>query len=39
LTDIGNTNRWMSDFKEIGIEIDELTHYKLEKLFRQNPGA
>ena len=39
LTDTGDTNRWMNDFKEIGIQIDEQTYNELRKLFRQIPAV
>jgi hypothetical protein len=39
LTDLGNTNQWMSDLKEIGIEVDDQTQKELATLFRQDPGA
>jgi hypothetical protein len=38
LTDTGNTNRWMSDLEEIGIDIDGQTQKELATLFRQEAG-
>jgi hypothetical protein len=39
LIDTGNTNRWMSDLKEIGIVIDGQTQKELATLFRQDLGV
>jgi hypothetical protein len=39
LTDTSNTNRWLSDLKEIGIEVGGQTQEDLATLFRQSPGV
>jgi len=31
-----NTNRWYSDLKELGYEVDKANEARLAKLFRQN---
>lgn len=38
LTDTGNTERWVSDLKEIGINVDGQTQEELAMLFRQSSG-
>jgi hypothetical protein len=38
LTDTANTNRWLSDLKEIGIDVDGQAQDELATLFRQSPG-
>jgi hypothetical protein len=38
LTDTGNTSRWMSDLKEMGIDLDDQTQDQLATLFRQSAG-
>jgi hypothetical protein len=38
LTDTGNTNRWMSELKDIGIALEGRAQTELAMLFRQNPG-
>jgi hypothetical protein len=39
LTDTSNTNRWLTDLKEIGIEVGGQTQEDLATLFRQSPGV
>jgi hypothetical protein len=38
LTDTGKTERWVSDLKEIGIDVDGQAREELARLFRQSPG-
>ena len=37
LTDTGNTERWVNDLKEIGIDLNGQTQEELATLFRQSP--
>ena len=37
LTDTGNTERWVNDLKEIGIDVNGQTQEELATLFRQSP--
>ncbi len=39
LTDTGKTERWVSDLKEIGIDVDGQAREELARLFRQSPGV
>jgi len=39
LTDARNTNQWLSDLKEIGIDVGGQTEEKLATLFRQSPAV